>query len=319
MSAMKKLKVFYQQMRMRHIYLKYAKAAIGEIVKREDYQDSFLREIRESYMLNTIPRLYKDNQNEELERCIAYAKVHGPQMYCYPEVKEQHYGEKDVFYDEEAGLYYVYWNEKRMYLKRSMSDKEKVMSYVNNSHWEQSRKSPHRYLDEEFQVSEGGVVLDIGGAEGNFSLSVIERASKIFVFECEEEWLEALRYTFREYEDKVKVIPKYVSKIDSDTEITLDTFARENKLQKIEMIKMDIEGAEIDVLHGATSLLSEKVVNKWAVCVYHRVDDAEKIEKILTEYEQKYAKGYIMSAVWRLFDLKYPYWVKGVMRATLKR
>lgn len=39
------------------------------------------------------------------------------------------------------------------------------------------------YLDEDFQVEEGDVVLDVGVAEGNFSMEIIERASKIYLFE----------------------------------------------------------------------------------------------------------------------------------------
>lgn len=47
------------------------------------------------------------------------------------------------------------------------------------------------------------MIADIGSAEGNFSLSNIENVKKVYLFESDKEWIEALEATFRPWRDKV--------------------------------------------------------------------------------------------------------------------
>ena len=42
--------------------------------------------------------------------------------------------------------------------------------------------------------------------------------------------------------------------------ITIDTFANENNINKIDLLKIDIQGGELDALRGATSLLNGKKI-----------------------------------------------------------
>lgn len=312
---MRRLSDYYDYVRLKRTYKKFADIIIKKILKSHKYDHAFLRQLREQFVLCTIPDLYQDVRDDELKQCISYALKNGLHMFCCPEAEEKYCSEEDILFDDEIGLFYSYWDGKKMYFKRSINNKQLAAGYLNNSRWEQSEKSSHRYLSESFQVSEGGVVLDIGGAEGNFALSVIDQANHVYIFECDEEWLEALKYTFAEYADKVTIVPKYIGSKNSETHQTLDHFAAEYHVDQIDLIKMDIEGAEPDALKGAKKLIKEKKVSKWAVCVYHNVEDAGKVSKYLKGYRQEFAAGYIMSAVWRLHNLKYPYWVKGVMRA----
>ena len=307
-----------EQIRRERAYYRFAKVSIHKLVCESDCEADFLAEIRRQYILNTIGELYKDNSDPQIKKCIDYAMKNGPQMYCYEEAKRKHYSLEDVFYDEKASLYYAYWRGKKMYFKRSIDSKEKVLDYLNLSFWEQSSDSPHCYLSDTFAVEGDGVILDVGAAEGNFTLSIIDRLKKAYLFECEPEWIEALKYTFADYQDKVIVIPKYVSNKNSVNEITIDSFCAEYHLEKIDMIKMDIEGAEIKALKGARTAINKGIIRKCAVCVYHNVEDAKKIEKLLPNYYKTYTDGYIMSAVFRWRGVKYPYWVKGVLRAKLK-
>lgn len=54
--------------------------------------------------------------------------------------------------------------------------------------------------------------------------------------------------------------------------VSLDSFVEENNIKKIDFIKMDIEGAEVDALHG-----SEKTIKKYkpklVIALYHRPED----------------------------------------------
>lgn len=304
-----------ERIRKRKTYGHFAKKIVKKAVKEKN--DSLLEQIRKEYIKQTVDDLYDENSDPQLRECIKFVKKHGPAMFCYPEAEEKHYSLDDICYDENIGLFYAFWRGKKMYFKRSYTDKKTVLNYINNSYWEQSAKSPHRYLAENFNVENGDVILDIGAAEGNFTLEVIDKLQKAYLFECDPEWIEALNYTFADYKDRICIVPKYVSDKSSEHKITIDDFCKEKGIEKLGMIKMDIEGAEICALKGAREMLRSGYIKKCAVCVYHNVNDAKKIEKLLPNYTKAYVDGYIMSAIWRLHDLKYPYWVKGVLRAEL--
>src|SRR5205814_3563609 len=54
--------------------------------------------------------------------------------------------------------------------------------------------------------------------------------------------------------------------------IALDDFVNQRRLPKVDFIKLDIEGAELQGLKGAEQIL-RKVKPKLALCVYHRLED----------------------------------------------
>ena len=55
---------------------------------------------------------------------------------------------------------------------------------------------------------------------------------------------------------------------------TIDEFVKSNNIEKVDFIKADIEGAERDMLRGATEVL-KKFAPKLAICIYHLPDDKE--------------------------------------------
>jgi FkbM family methyltransferase len=55
---------------------------------------------------------------------------------------------------------------------------------------------------------------------------------------------------------------------------TLDKFADEQNLKRLDFVKADIEGAERDMLAGAKNVLKE-LAPKLALCTYHLSDDPE--------------------------------------------
>ncbi len=52
--------------------------------------------------------------------------------------------------------------------------------------------------------------------------------------------------------------PKLVEEVPT---ITLDAFCSQNGINHIDLLKIDTEGAELDILHGASSLLSSKSID----------------------------------------------------------
>ncbi|WP_419787527.1 FkbM family methyltransferase [Pseudodesulfovibrio sp.] len=69
--------------------------------------------------------------------------------------------------------------------------------------------------------------------------------------------------------------------------IRIDDFMAEHDLERVDMIKMDIEGAEQEALEGATETVC-RYHPKLALCVYHKPED---IHRLLTMAEEMYA-GY---------------------------
>lgn len=53
-------------------------------------------------------------------------------------------------------------------------------------------------------------------------------------------------------------INKGVIQVDANT---LDTFCSENKIKAIDILKLDVQGAELKVLKGAVNLLKQKSIN----------------------------------------------------------
>jgi FkbM family methyltransferase len=62
--------------------------------------------------------------------------------------------------------------------------------------------------------------------------------------------------------------------------ITIDTFVAERGLERVDMIKMDIEGAEVPALKGATRTIARHRP-KLAISVYHRWDDLLTIPALI--------------------------------------
>lgn len=69
--------------------------------------------------------------------------------------------------------------------------------------------------------------------------------------------------------------------------VSLDSWVKENNLQKIDFIKADIEGAERLMLQGATEVL-KKFQPKLSICTYHLPDDPEILGKIIKDANPEY-------------------------------
>lgn len=124
------------------------------------------------------------------------------------------------------------------------------------------------------------MILDGGAAEGFWALENIEKAEYVYLIENNKEWLEALQYTFKDYQDKICIVSKLLGDHSDEEYITIDELNRENK---INCIKLDIEGAEIPALHGGTETLSQDNI-VMCICTYHKEKDMEQCESILHSY-----------------------------------
>lgn len=242
--------------------------------------------------------------SKELREVVDFISDNCVRMYCYPFYDEYMEQDVPVSYDGERGLYYGMCFGRRMYLARRYDTPRKAGLYFQYACMEQDARSPHRYITEYFSVGKGEVGIDIGAAEGIFALQVIDDVEHIYLIEADEDWREALEATFCKDRDKVTIIQGYVSDTDQNGNISLDTLFGE---QKIDFIKMDIEGAERRALQGARRLV-KRCTPKMAVCTYHNAED-ERVIRAWLEAAGSYAvtnsPGYVVcQGEWELEHLE---------------
>jgi len=149
-------------------------------------------------------------------------------------------------------------------------------------------RSPHSYFFYEIDIEKPLVVADIGSAEGNFSLKIIDNIETLYLFERNEEWIEALQETFKPWREKVHIVNKYVSNKTTENEVDVDSFFEGKSLS---LLKMDVEGAELSVLDGAKKTLAKQDV-QILMCAYHKAAD----QTILTNFAARYNYASKLSA-----------------------
>jgi hypothetical protein len=215
---------------------------------------------------------------------------HGITSYPYDYSLEYRRLKIEVKIDEDSQLPFVIHNGRRLYFPGNYSF-EKVTKDYRALITEQDPRSTHRYVRSYNELTDR-VLLDVGAAEGIFSLDTIELTRHVFIFECMDDWQRPLTATFAPWKDKVTIIRKYVSDKTSDTDVTLDDFLNEGPKDGL-FIKMDIEGAERRALAGARKILTTGSNIQVALCTYHRVGDPEYMSSLLQEhgFEIEFSEG----------------------------
>lgn len=241
---------------------------------------------------------YNEAKDLEIQRVIQYIEENGLDIFNYSYVNMYKDKNISIYLDSGSGLYYVVHKGKKMFMKRSFETINDVKNYYYSLLIEQDQESPHHYLDDKFELPQRAIVADVGAAEGIFTLDNIEKIEKAYVFECDEEWVEALEKTFEPYEKKVTIIQKYVGDYVDERSIRLDEY----KKCGINFIKMDIEGAECIALEGAKEIIGDSKNMECAICAYHAEYDEQAIRWMLSEYgmETSTTDGYM----WFPYDIK---------------
>lgn len=239
----------------------------------------------------SLLKRYQNANSKEIMEVLEYIRVNGLDVFNYSFVEKYKNWDVNVYFDQEHNLHYVYHKGYRLYISRSYKTEESVKDYYRSILLEQDKKSPHQYMNEKFHVKEGDIVIDAGVAEGNFSLEIIEKVSKIYMIEADDNWIEALKLTFAPFENKIAIIKGFISSYNEGNLITLDSVIHE----PVNFIKMDIEGNEWDGLRGAVKVLQISDDIKLAICAYHSDFDQELIESFLGKhnFEFESSSGYM--------------------------
>jgi FkbM family methyltransferase len=187
------------------------------------------------------------------------------------------------------------------------------LSEKNKKEW--YRIGGDESLRVQYNVSDQSVVFDIGGFQGDWCAEIYARYSPfIFVFEPVREFYEKLTRRFQK-NNKIKVFHYGLSGRDGKTEIavmsesssifrsaskgrdnskkqeiilkSINAFIRENNIERIDLVKINIEGGEYELLE---SLIGSGIINKLdniQIQFHDFVDNAvvrmENIKKQLSE------------------------------------
>ncbi len=236
-----------------------------------------LVENKNFFYRHIIIKRYKDNTDLEIKDILNYIQKRDLQTFNYEFVDKYRNLEIDVSYNSNKKMFYVLHENKKLYFARFLDTEQKVREYYRGLLIEQDFESPHKYLSSKFDIDVGDVVVDVGAAEGIFTLEIIERSKRVYLIEENEEWIDALKETFKSYQEKVIITQKYVTSIDEGKYATLDRLIDDS----INFIKMDIEGNEWEALLGSENLINRSKKFKCAICSYHTNSDEILIKNIL--------------------------------------
>lgn len=192
-----------------------------------------------------------------------------------------------------------------------------------------SSTNPHYYFEPLTKVKPGAIVVDVGACEGTFALDCIIKhdATKVFCFEPDPRMAEALYIsaTKNQVDKKVSIVNMAVSDVpghislvvDEDDplgsyveakssgqevslpegryrtiipQISIDDWVKTTHISHIDFIKIDAEGSDLAVLHGARQSIA-----RWrpaiAVTTYHDVNHC----KLMIEFLESLKVGYKMA------------------------
>lgn len=272
--------------------------------------------VNENRIKETILNHYNSLPESEIsageKAALDYLAKHGLCVFPYDFTKKYKKEDVEVYDDKDLGLKYVLLDGKKLYFKRKSSSRGIKRNY-SRLMAEQDEASPHRYLTDAFDVQANDILVDVGAAEGNLPLSVIEKVDKVYLFETDPAWIEALEATFDPWKDKVEIVNKFVSNKNDDLNVSLDQFFADKQL--FDFLKVDAEGAEGAILEGCKTILASDHSFKSALCCYHKPFDDVEFSTLLGKlgFMNSFAEGYMIFPEPATFFP--PYLRKGILRS----
>lgn len=166
--------------------------------------------------------------------------------------------------------------------------------------------NPHAYENNSVTIQPGDVVIDAGACAGFFTRQALAKgANKVFAFEPLPAIAGALQETFRQecMAGIVVVEPIALTNATGTASFnngdqficearltsegthmvmtsTLDDFVRFQNVDRIDFIKMDIEGEEMNAMMGAVGTIN-RFKPRLAIAVYHQYENAALVRDIL--------------------------------------
>ena len=271
------------------------------------------RKMHEDAIKNNILSYYKQHpsNDEEINTALSYLQSNDLSVFPYPFYLSYMKKIIEVKRETTNQLPYVMHMGHKLFFKKSWTD-EHIIDAYRFLLAEQDANSPHCYLNDQYTIENNSIVIDVGAAEGIFALHLMDKIKHIYLIETDLEWIEALIETYKQWSNKITIINKFVSNIDDATNCKLDTYFANT--EKIDFLKIDVDGAEQELIYGAENLIASKV-KKLAICTYHKPDDNRDFSKYLLSknYKIENSKGYMLFFYFDNFVP--PYFRRGLIKS----
>ena len=194
-----------------------------------------------------------------------------------------------------------------------------------------SHSMENEVRDKWWNVQPGDVVLDIGAAYGSYTFSALaDGAHVVFAFEPDKGCIFDLLTgaLINGVAGRCIVLPVLVGNQIGTTDywpdqhsslhhgagrrrraiVTVDWFCEQHRLVKVDWIKIDVEGMEVDVLKGAESTLkrcSPKLfIENHVAIIPNVIEDIRKILLPLGYVEENETKGEGTNESWSYWSIK---------------
>ncbi len=138
------------------------------------------------------------------------------------------------------------------------------------------------------KVGVEGLVIAVEAENGNYEF--LDRNIRINRYRN----VIPLRLALSSFEGRAKLYVRsfgghsLLRKTNDAIDVSVTTLARllsRIGVNRVDLMKIDVEGAELEVLKGAEDLLSLKKISRIVVAAYHSQAQAEKLEKYLTAFD----------------------------------
>jgi FkbM family methyltransferase len=283
-----------------------------DFLKHSKYDYQNLAEIIETYnkfydKYHEIYELFEDKFSRNLFLKIISYRILGYKKYKLP-LNNREYWEKfeklerEVNFNDCVDVGFLNWKLCRFDL---INNNYKIKLYylpvgLLNTFYLKQYVCPTQI---DIKAKDGDVVIDAGGCWGDTALyfaSEVGSFGKVYTFEFIQSNLSIMHRNFAqnpELKEWIEIVENPLwSESDqnlyyidngpasqvffnetSDTKlqvstISIDDFIDRRGIQKVDFIKMDIEGAELFALKGATKVI-KKFKPKLAISIYHSIDD----------------------------------------------
>jgi FkbM family methyltransferase len=151
------------------------------------------------------------------------------------------------------------------------------------------------FLREKYVLKKGDIIFDIGAHIGKYAIraaNLVGKEGKVYAIEIEPKTYEFLLKNIQLNKFEDRIIPRKIAisnkvgksaffisetrseinslhddwgkKIEVDT-TTIDEIVKKEKLNKIDLVQMDIQGAEYEAILGAKDSIQEGIVKKFII------------------------------------------------------
>lgn len=162
-----------------------------------------------------------------------------------------------------------------------------------------------QYICPGFLPKSGDIVIDCGAYDGGTAVRFVNMGCKVYSFEMDKKnfkvadklsieknfilenlglgcYSHEINYNPRGAATQINLEGSETAKIT-----TIDSYVGEKNLPRVDFIKMDVEGAELDILKGAAITIA-KYKPLLALSAYHKLDDFWTLTKFIKSINPNY-------------------------------